>query len=169
MAQARSLHELLQEPQEPFYVDAFLIERGNSTELLEGQEILPFCWPRNASKNQLRLSTDDFTRKGGGFGKGFISKFFYRKFVKKTTKCEKRTLKDGMACQNRERILNSRCFVEESESETKKHSPISVLEMHSYVASPADSNGEVLSTLIQLYFERHCINSFFHFISFQKI
>jgi hypothetical protein len=169
MAQARSLHELLQEPQEPFYVDAFLIERGYSTKLLEGQEGLPFCWPRNATKNQFRLRTVDFTRKRGGFGKEFLSKFIYRKIVKKAIKCEKKALKDGMASQNRERILNSCCFVEESESETKKHSPISVLEMHSYAASLADSNGDVLSTSIQLYFERHCIIFFFHFISFQKM
>ncbi|KAJ4819553.1 hypothetical protein LUZ62_032119 [Rhynchospora pubera] len=139
MAQPRKLHELLQEPQEPFYVDAYLIERGYSTKLLEAQEGLSLCWPHNVSKNQVRLRRDDFTRKRSGFGRGFLSKVVYWQFAKKNMKCKKKALKDGIS-QNHERILKSHCFVEESESETKNHSPVSVLEMHPCDDSPVNSN-----------------------------
>ncbi|XP_078152215.1 uncharacterized protein LOC144547432 [Carex rostrata] len=140
MAQARRLHELLKEPQDPFYVDGYLIERGYSTKLLETQETLSFCWPRNVHKSRLGIRTDDYTGKRGGFSRGFLSKLLYWKFVKRTIKCEKKALKDAITSQNHERILNSRCFVEESGSETKKHSPVSVFEMHSCMVSPVDSN-----------------------------
>ncbi|KAJ1686373.1 hypothetical protein LUZ63_017763 [Rhynchospora breviuscula] len=139
MAQPRRLHELLQEPQEPFFVDAYLIERGYSTKLLEAQEGLSLCWPHNVSKNQVRPRRDDLTRKRGGFGRGFLTKIVYWQFVKKNMKCEKEALKDRIS-PNHERILKSHCFVEESESETKNLSPVSVLEMHRCEVSPAHSN-----------------------------
>ncbi|KAJ3703474.1 hypothetical protein LUZ61_007179 [Rhynchospora tenuis] len=139
MAQPRKLHELLQEPQEPFYVDTYLIERGYSTKLLEAQEGLSLCWPHNVSKNQVRLRGNGFIRKRGVFGRGFLSKVVYWQFVKKNMKFDKKALKDGNS-QNHERILKSQCFVEESGSETKNHSPVSVLEMHRCEVAPADSN-----------------------------
>ncbi|KAI0493342.1 hypothetical protein KFK09_027619 [Dendrobium nobile] len=111
----RSLAKLLEEQQEPFLLEVYLMENGCSGRMIASQS-KPFCWPLNLCK-RLRIRQ---TRQGGTtaiFLKRTLTRFIYSK----TATIEHR------------RLSFSSCFSEESKHQL---SPVSILELYSADSSP---------------------------------
>ncbi|XP_018679195.2 uncharacterized protein LOC103979533 [Musa acuminata AAA Group] len=79
----RRLFELLQEQQEPFLLDVYLLERGYSDRLLASQSTCPACWPGNPCRRRTqKLTGRRFRTRREGTVKNMLSKLFSRRATK---------------------------------------------------------------------------------------
>ncbi|CAD5183247.1 unnamed protein product [Musa acuminata subsp. malaccensis] len=79
----RRLFELLQEQQEPFLLDVYLLERGYSDRLLASQSTCPACWPGNPCRMRTqKLTGRRFRTRREGTVKNMLSKLFSRRATK---------------------------------------------------------------------------------------
>ncbi|XP_072973658.1 uncharacterized protein [Typha angustifolia] len=160
-ARGRRLSELLEEQQEPFFLDVYLLENGYSTRMLEAQAA-NMCWPGNASRRLQRLTSNGFKRTKGGLLRCVLSKILHRKHVRKALNWNSMAPEIGSPClaecfsktgsKTRDQLSCCRgictdeldaghewnCLEEEEEEEEdpKQLSPVSVLELHCYESSP---------------------------------
>ncbi|XP_008798916.2 uncharacterized protein LOC103713681 [Phoenix dactylifera] len=150
----RRLFELLEEQQEPFLLDVYLLENGYSDRALRSQATV-LCWPGSACRSLLRLSSHGCKRKRGGVLRCILNNFLHRKVIWKALSWE------GTARENGRRgvfemgteshvadfhRLSSSSAVNEGEldgevqwkvlEDSNQPSPVSVLELHSDEASP---------------------------------
>ncbi|KAJ8470104.1 hypothetical protein OPV22_024447 [Ensete ventricosum] len=63
MPHGMRLFELLEEQQEPFLLDVYLLERGYSDRAMKTNAAAFLCWPAGACRRLTRLSTHGFKRK----------------------------------------------------------------------------------------------------------
>ncbi|WOK98473.1 hypothetical protein Cni_G07185 [Canna indica] len=140
----RRLSELLEEQQEPFLLDVYLLEKGCSERLFASQP-RNMCWPVNACRRLQRIpSHDGFTRRCWLL-KCMLTKFLNGRVIRKALNWDKKLLHfpytgskkndDAVDVQ-----LQWKCIEEEENS--KQLSPVSVLEMHSCEASPVHITNE---------------------------
>ncbi|XP_072973963.1 uncharacterized protein [Typha angustifolia] len=161
MAQGRRLSELLEEQQEPFFLDIYLIENGYSTRILESQAT-SMCWPGNASRRMQKLTSNGFKRNECGLLRCMVSKILYSKAVRKALNWEAKapeigasTTFDGLSSNGSKPNDWSGCSRSSGddlvgnhgqwrcmEVDSKQHSPVSVLDLHSYESSPVYSHNE---------------------------
>ncbi|URD73533.1 hypothetical protein MUK42_25502 [Musa troglodytarum] len=80
----RRLFELLQEQQEPFLLDVYLIERGYSSDRpLASQSTCPACWPGNPCRRRTqKLTGRRFRTRRGGTVRNMLNKLFSRRATK---------------------------------------------------------------------------------------
>lgn len=79
----RRLFELLQEQQEPFLLDVYLLERGYSERLLASQSTCPACWPGNPCRRRTqKLTGRRFRTRREGTVRNMLSKLFSRRATK---------------------------------------------------------------------------------------
>ncbi|RWV95735.1 hypothetical protein GW17_00041616 [Ensete ventricosum] len=80
----RRLFELLQEQQEPFLLDVYLLERGYSDRLLASQSTCPACWPGNPCRRRRsqKLTSRRFGTRREGTVRNMLSKLFSRRATK---------------------------------------------------------------------------------------
>ncbi|KAG1348138.1 hypothetical protein COCNU_06G019670 [Cocos nucifera] len=155
----RRLFELLEEQQEPFLLDVYLLENGHSDRALRSQATL-LCWPRSGCRSLLRLSSHGFNGKRGGVLKCILNRFLHQKVIRKALSWEGTALENGrrsvLGCfleMRRESHVAADCHTFSSSSaanegelngkiqwkvldSSNQPSPISVLELHSDEASP---------------------------------
>ncbi|CAL9772256.1 unnamed protein product [Musa acuminata subsp. burmannicoides] len=68
------LFELLEEQQEPFLLDVYLLEHGYSDRAVKTDAAAFMCWPAGACRRLRRLSTHGFKRKRAGFLTSLLNK-----------------------------------------------------------------------------------------------
>ncbi|CAL9103958.1 unnamed protein product [Musa textilis] len=68
------LFELLEEQQEPFLLDVYLLEHGYSDRAMKTNAAAFACWPAGACRRLRRLSTHGFKRKRAGFLRCLLNK-----------------------------------------------------------------------------------------------
>ncbi|XP_008797019.2 uncharacterized protein LOC103712310 [Phoenix dactylifera] len=164
----RRLFELLEEEQEPFLLDVYLLENGYSDRALRSQATVS-CWPGGACTRLPKLGSHGFKRKRGGLLSCILNKFLCRKAIRKALSCEGLALENGrwgvFGCfleLGREshvaefRRLSSSSAVNQRESngqmqwrsleDANQLSPISVLELHSNEASPIHNHSSSFSS-----------------------
>ncbi|XP_072957820.1 uncharacterized protein [Typha angustifolia] len=141
MQYGRRLSELLQEQQEPFLLDVYLLENGYSSRALKSPSV-GRCCSLSACSRLLRLCRYGFKRRGGVLRYALVN-FVYQKVIKKRTMqvfscfCEM----GGKPNLPEFRRLSSSCDIDEGESDgdfpwkamedSRQLSPVSVLDMHS--------------------------------------
>ncbi|XP_010942340.1 uncharacterized protein [Elaeis guineensis] len=151
----RRLFELLEEQQEPFLLDVYLLENGRSDRALRSQATV-LCWPRSVCRS---LPRHGFNRKRGGVLRCILNRFLHQKVIRKALSWEGTALENGrrsvLGCfleMGRESHVAD-CYRFSSSSaanegelngeiqwkvleDSNQPSPISVLELHSDEASP---------------------------------
>ncbi|XP_064963043.1 uncharacterized protein LOC135636128 [Musa acuminata AAA Group] len=84
MHHGRRLFELLEEQQEPFLLDVYLLEHGYSDRATRANDAAAFmCWPGSACRRLRRFGTNGFKRKRGGILRLLLDKVVYNKVVRK--------------------------------------------------------------------------------------
>ncbi|KAG1341782.1 hypothetical protein COCNU_05G000110 [Cocos nucifera] len=167
-AQGRRLFELLEEQQEPFLLDVYLLENGYSNRILKSQAT-SMCWPGSAFQRLQRLRSHGLGRRCG-FIRCMLTKVLYGKAVKKALEWDSKAPENG-------RLSFFDCFTEvesknhdvepggsfscprgsgstkelDGESQWKcmemvedleQHSPVSVLELRSCEGTPVHSHNK---------------------------
>ncbi|XP_020100729.1 uncharacterized protein LOC109718745 isoform X2 [Ananas comosus] len=160
----RRLSELLEEQQEPFFLDIYLIENGYSTKLLEAQSTT-ICWPSiSSTTNKLqRLTSNGFKKRRGSswLVRTILSKILHAKAVKRALNWDYKPPEIGRKSvsdclfKSKRQIAHARLScsdrvdadefdgkevrwesIEMEDSNSKQLSPVSVFELHSYESSP---------------------------------
>ncbi|XP_010941953.1 uncharacterized protein [Elaeis guineensis] len=167
----RRLFELLEEQQEPFLLDVYLLENGYSDRAVRPQARV-MCSPESACTGLPRLSSHGFRRKRGGVISCILSKFLCQKAIRKALSWEGLAVESGrwsvFGCLfdlGREshvtefHRLSSSSAVNEGElsgeiqwkslEDSNQLSPISVLELHSCEASPIHNHSSSFSSGIE--------------------
>lgn len=126
----RSLAKLLEEQQEPFLLEVYLMENGCSGRMIASQS-KPFCWPLNLCK-RLRIRQ---TSRQEGITAVFLKRTLARFIYSKTATIEHR------------RLSFSSCFSEESKHQL---SPVSILELYSAESSPFHNHSTIIN-YVSLY------------------
>ncbi|KAJ3697416.1 hypothetical protein LUZ61_001121 [Rhynchospora tenuis] len=134
---ARRLHELLEEKQEPFFLDEYLLEKGYSTRFLD--EVPTMCWPGNEKRILQKLTSSQFRsqRRDGCMKRTLLSKLLQVKYPKKGLERDVNTERD-------QEFKNSERFGEKKmhKMDIKQLSPVSVFDFGSYKSSPASHSEE---------------------------
>lgn len=112
----RSLAELLEEQQEPFLLEVYLMENGCSRRMITSQS-KPFCWLLNLCK-RLRIRQSSHGGNAAVFLKSTLAKFIYS---------------NPSTIEHRRTLSFSGCFSEESKHQL---SSVSVLQLHSAECFP---------------------------------
>lgn len=129
----RRLYELLEEQQEPFYLDMYLLEKGYSTRFLDEGPIM--CWPGNEKRMLRKFTSSQFKRKRR---EGFLKRILLAKLAQ--IKYPKRALdRDDNIKSDQEFEHNSERFCDHK-MDIKQLSPVSVFELGSYTSSPASQS-----------------------------
>lgn len=167
-ARARRLFELLEEQQEPFLLDAYLIENGYSDRIPKSQAT-SMCWPGSAFQRLQRLSSHGLKRRCE-FLRCMLTKVLHAKAVKKALDWDSKDPDNGRSSffdcftemdgenhdvepggsfsfprgrgSGRELDGESRWKCMEVVEDLEQHSPVSVLELRSYEGSPVHSRSE---------------------------
>ncbi|EHA8587152.1 hypothetical protein COCNU_scaffold001487G000030 [Cocos nucifera] len=166
----RRLFELLEEQQEPFLLDVYLLENGYSDRAVRSQATV-VC-PGSACTRLPKLSSHGFRRKRGGVISCILNKFLCQKAIRKALSWEGLAVESGrwsvFGClfdMGREshvtefHRLSSSSAVNAGElsggmqwkslEDSNQLSPISVLELHSYEASPIHNHSSSFSSGIE--------------------
>jgi hypothetical protein len=132
---ARRLCELLEEQQEPFFLDIYLLENGYSTRFLD--EAPSMCWPGNDKRMLYKFTSSQFKRKRReGFLKiSLLSKLPQLKYAKRASD------RGGDVRRDKE-FENSERFCENKmhKMDIKQLSPVSVFDLGSYRSSPVSNS-----------------------------
>ncbi|KAH0466530.1 hypothetical protein IEQ34_003768 [Dendrobium chrysotoxum] len=131
----RRLYELLEQPQEPFLMEVYLLENGCSGRIVRSQSS-PSCWPLNAAGKRLRK----FGSHGGirrsraaGFLRHVIINLVYSKALRKALHLDRKT-----TANKRSNIFD--LFLVESKYQ---FNPVSILELqHSDESYPSGKQNE---------------------------
>ncbi|KAJ0963356.1 hypothetical protein J5N97_028478 [Dioscorea zingiberensis] len=78
----RRLFELLEEQQEPFLLDVYLLENGYSDKMFDSKSPT-LCWPGNACKKLIRMSSRAIRRRRVGFFRCIVTKILQKKAIRK--------------------------------------------------------------------------------------
>lgn len=158
----RRLYELLEQPQEPFLMEVYLLENRCSGRIMRSQSPL-FCWPLNGTDKKFRKfrSHGSIGRsRAVGFMKLVLVNLVYSKAVRKVLHLDMTA-----TAKKRSNIFNF--FPLESKDQL---SPVSVLELqHSNERSPSDKKSKsnyfswVSSLLHESYLYIHDASFFFRF------
>lgn len=126
---ARRLYELLEEQQEPFFLDIYLLEKGYSTRVLDDAPIM--CWPGNEKRMLRKFTSSQFKRKRreGFWKRTLLLKVLQIKYAKR----------DGNTRLRDEEFENSEGFCEKK-MDIKQLSPVSVFDLGSYKSSPVSQS-----------------------------
>ncbi|KAH0468760.1 hypothetical protein IEQ34_001992 [Dendrobium chrysotoxum] len=154
----RRLFELLEEQQEPFLLEVYLLENGYSRNLLKSDQAKAKCWPVKTCRKLFGFSSGVIkTRRGGKLLSCVLSKLVHWKLIIKALNLESRVLgvrsRSVLSCFTAmgiearairfRRLLNSCEEILDgtkhwkSMENSKKHSPVSVFELHSNEACSA--------------------------------
>ncbi|XP_038982934.1 uncharacterized protein LOC120110972 [Phoenix dactylifera] len=167
-AQGRRLFELLEEQQEPFLLEVYLLENGYSNRVLKSQAA-SMCWPGGAFQRLQRLSSHGLKRRCG-FLRCILTKVLYGKAAKKALDWDRKAPENGrssffdcftemerknhdvepggsFSCPRgsgsaRELDGDGQWKCMEVEEDLEQHSPVSVLELRSCEGSPAHSRNK---------------------------
>lgn len=136
----RRLYELLEEQQEPFYLDMYLLEKGYSTRFLDEGPIM--CWPGNEKRMLRKFTSSQFKRKrrDGFFKRILLAKLEQIKYPKRALDRDDNIKSDQEFEHNSERFCDHKMDI-------KQLSPVSVFELGSYTSSPASQSKFNLLTL----------------------
>ncbi|PKA49603.1 hypothetical protein AXF42_Ash004143 [Apostasia shenzhenica] len=121
----RRLSELLEEQQEPFDLEFYLLEHGCSGRIITANA-MPFCWPLNACRRLRKLGTHVSCSRSRAAG--FLTSMLAKRLDHKARN------KNGNIGRP---SSPSDCFSEEDSKQ--ELSPVSVLELHSEERSQKDS------------------------------
>ncbi|CAL9764146.1 unnamed protein product [Musa acuminata subsp. burmannicoides] len=161
----RRLSELLQEQQEPFLLDVYLLEKGYSDKLL-ASPATSLCWPINdACKRLQRIASHGFRRscwrrRRCQLLRCMLAKFLSGRVVRQAfLRRDKKVLHLSEA--DEVLSLSSRCsdggeipWKSHEVDDPKQLSPVSVLELHSYEGSPVHpTNTEEDTSTLHLFKE----------------
>lgn len=149
----RRLSELLQEQQEPFLLDVYLLEKGYSDKLL-ASPATSLCWPINGACKRLQriashgLRRSCWRRRRCQLLKCMLAKFLSGRVVRQAfLRRDKKVLHLSEA--DEVLSLSSRCsdggeipWKSHEVDDPKQLSPVSVLELHSYEGSPVHPTSE---------------------------
>jgi hypothetical protein len=123
---ARRLYELLEEQQEPFFLDIYLLENGYSTRFLDEAPIM--CWPGSDNRMLYKFTSSQFKRKRreGFLKRSLLSKLLQLKYAKRASD------RDG-DLRGDEEFENSERFCENKmhKMDMKQLSPVSVFDLGS--------------------------------------
>ncbi|KAL0924939.1 hypothetical protein M5K25_005800 [Dendrobium thyrsiflorum] len=156
----RRLYELLEQPQEPFLMEVYLLENGCSGRIVRSQSS-PFCWPSNAAGKRLRKFGSH-----GGIRRSRVAGFLRRVIVnvvdskalkkalhldRKTTATKRSTIFDLFLVESKYQFFN----------------PVSILELqHSDESySSGKQSKSIFSgflTLLSLFYESYIYVSMLH-------
>lgn len=130
MRPVRRLFELLEEQQEPFLLDVYLLEHGYSDSRATKATATSFCWPGSSScslRKLRRFGIYGLKKNRGGLLRCLLDKFVYSKLIRKAWKWQ---IKDGNRAVEFHRLSYSG-GTEEGElvREVLSLSPVSVLEL----------------------------------------
>ncbi|KAF3323772.1 hypothetical protein FCM35_KLT12503 [Carex littledalei] len=132
---ARRLYELLEEQQEPFFLDMYLLEKGYSTSFLD-EEAPMMCWPGNEKRMLRKFTSSQFKRKRR---EGFLKRILLSKLAQ--IKYPKRALDRDDNIKSDQEFEHSERFCEHK-MDIKQLSPVSVFDLGSYRSSPASQSEE---------------------------
>ncbi|KAK8919053.1 hypothetical protein KSP39_PZI021273 [Platanthera zijinensis] len=132
----RRLFELLEEPQEPFLLEVYLLEKngGHSCNLLKSQQHSIKCWPTETCRRLLGYSSQGFKRRRGGRELACVLpknwNFKLRKALNLENRAQARSGRFGRLLHSCEEVLDSRRRWK-TMPDSKQLSPVSVFELHS--------------------------------------
>ncbi|RWW18155.1 hypothetical protein GW17_00017882 [Ensete ventricosum] len=150
----RRLSELLEEQQEPFLMDVYLVEKGYSERLFTSQAT-SLCWPITACKRLKSLHGHGFRRRRSCRpSKCMLAKLLNGKAIRKAlswntkkknkkafllpdTGSEEKAMSGGRAVGDLNGALRRRCM---QVDDSKQLSSVSVLELRSQEGSPVHTN-----------------------------
>ncbi|RWW04157.1 hypothetical protein GW17_00032636 [Ensete ventricosum] len=154
MLHGRRLFELLEEQQEPFLLDVYLLEHGYSDRAMNPSAAAFMCWHGGACRRLRRFSTHGCRRKRSGLLRCLLNKVVYGKVIRKAWRWDGgaigigrwnvfRSLFEMKGKSNAVefRRLSCSCGTDEGDPEREEQwramggsdqrSPVSVLELHS--------------------------------------
>ncbi|XP_042401326.1 uncharacterized protein LOC121991351 isoform X1 [Zingiber officinale] len=139
MHPVRRLFELLEEQQEPFLLDVYLLEHGYSDSRAMEGTVTSICWPGSSSCScrKLRIFGIYGWRKNrGGLLRCLLNKFAYTKLIRKAWRWP---IKDNKRAVEFHRLSTS-CGTEEEDLDKEVLSPVSVLELQAEEEVSSSSN-----------------------------
>ncbi|CAL9757643.1 uncharacterized protein LOC103982933 [Musa acuminata AAA Group] len=154
MLHGRRLFELLEEQQEPFLLDVYLLEHGYSDRAMNPSAAAFMCWHGGACRRLRRFSTHGCRRKRTGLLRCLLNKVVYGKVIRKAWRWDGGAIGIGrwnvlrsffeMKGKNNAvefRRLSCSCGTDEGDPDREEQwramggsdqrSPVSVLELHS--------------------------------------